>query len=196
MDETDWPHNWPLTFTWQRGKMYFFSLQLRRTWVSACKKYILYGILVLLRNWQNKQVWVTPTSNIFSDFRNGPLLPSGVLYHTSSLIFKLSLTGHPGLLYSLPHTHTNTRFTWLLSFFCSLQRSILLCQLRSLLEVSNRVQHTMQKSATAAAALVQVTTVNPNKRPIINKHQTPWHFCQTNKKKKKEQRSSECLGRR
>ena len=64
--------------------------------------------------------------------------PSG-----SSLIFKLTLTGSTGLLYSQSHTHTLFS-TSLLPSLCSPQRSILLLQLKSLLEVSYSVGHTMQ----------------------------------------------------
>lgn len=109
----------------------------------------------------NKQItkgkgWLQMSSCITAPTISLRCSPSG-----SSLIFKLTLTGSAALLYSYSQNtqrhknttemyalgfclHTHTFSTSLLPSLCSLQRSILLFQLKSLLEVSYSVRHTMQ----------------------------------------------------
>lgn len=110
-------------------------------------------------------------SNVTSSFITATTISLRCSPSCSSLIFKLTLTGSAGLLYSQSqnthrhthncavclvlfffvsthmhvHTYAHTLFsTSLLSSLCSMQRSILLFQLKSLLEVSYGVRHTMQ----------------------------------------------------
>lgn len=73
------------------------------------------------------------------------------------------------------HTYPHTYSTSLLSSLCSLHRSILLFQLKSLLEVSYSVRHTMQICG-RRRAFGPGNYQNLHKRLIIKKHQATEHL--------------------
>lgn len=136
----------------------------------------------------------TPALSVSSSFITATTISLRCSPSFLSLIFKLTLTGCTGLLYSQPQntqtktqqrcmfffflvtithkTHTRTLFsTSLLSSFCCSQRPILLHRLWSLLEVSYGVRNTMQ-ICSCCCAFGPGNYLNPNKCYIINKHQT------------------------
>lgn len=133
----------------------------------------------------------TAASNVSSSFITAATISLRCPPSFLPLIFKLTLTGYTGLLYSQSpktqlrcrffvhhnpkppsNTHTHTLFsTSLLASLRSPQRPILLFQLWSLLEVSYSVQHTMQ-ICDCCCAFGPSNYLNPNKCYIINKHQT------------------------